>query len=111
MWLADYITRNAFSKNEPTMGDVTSGENGTASVDAELEHRGVPIVAPFGIAYNPPKNIKSVVLPTGGTTTCIGVVMDDNALKEGEVMLYSSGGASIVLKNDGTVVINGKVFE
>ena len=34
---------------------------------------------------------------------------DENVdLNPGEVMLFSSGGASIVLKNNGKVLINGK---
>ncbi len=110
MWLMDYVTRNSFSKNQPSLGDVTSSEKGTVAVEAALEHRDMPMIAPYGIAYNPPKNEKSVVLPTGNTTACIGVVSKDKNLKPGELMLYSSGGACIVLKNNGDVVINGKVF-
>ena len=41
----------------------------------------------------------------------IGVLAAAENLSEGEVMLRSSGGASIVLKNDGTVLINGRVIE
>ncbi|MCI9552842.1 MAG: hypothetical protein HFE94_04825, partial [Acutalibacter sp.] len=33
-----------------------------------------------------------------------------NALEEGEVRLYSAGGAEILLKNNGQVVVNGQVF-
>ena len=32
-------------------------------------------------------------------------------LEPGELMLYSSGGANIVLKNDGQVLINGTSIE
>ena len=52
-----------------------------------------------------------VMLPvmTGGV--CLGVVNDAGTLLPGEVRLFSAGGAEIVLKLDGTVVINGQVFE
>lgn len=40
-----------------------------------------------------------------------GVVNDAGTLLPGEVRLFSAGGAEIVLKLDGTVVINGQVFE
>ena len=46
---------------------------------------------------------------TGGV--CLGVVNDAGTLLPGEVRLFSAGGAQIVLKLDGTVVINGQVFE
>lgn len=38
-------------------------------------------------------------------------VDDAGTLLPGEVRLFSAGGAEIVLKLDGTVVINGQVFE
>ena len=47
-----------------------------------------------------------------GVQTCalpiFGVLAKYVELDEGEVMLSSKGGASIVLKNDGRVLINGK---
>ncbi len=110
MWLTDYVTKNSLSKADPSMGNITLSDVGTVAVDAAFEHRDVPIVAPFGIAYNPPQNEKSVVLPIENTSACIGVVSKNKDLKPGEIMLFSSGGASIVLKNNGDVVINGKVF-
>ena len=39
---------------------------------------------------------------------CLAALAKNVELDEGEVMLSSKGGASIVLKNDGRVLINGK---
>ena len=111
MWLLNYVTRNSFSKTEPTVGDVTAYSMGNVAVNSSLEHRDMPVIAPYGIAYNPPVGEASVVLPLVSEQACLGVVAQDKNLEEGELMLYSKGGASIVLKNDGSVVINGKVFE
>lgn len=111
MWLLNYVTRNSFSKTEPTVGDVTAYSMGNVAVNSSLEHRDMPVIAPYGIAYNPPLGEASVVLPLVSEQACLGVVAQDKNLEEGELMLYSKGGASIVLKNDGSVVINGKVFE
>ena len=36
------------------------------------------------------------------------MIANNPELEEGELMLYSKGGASIVLKNDGRVLVNGK---
>ena len=47
-------------------------------------------------------------------TDCNGAVRhvnDAGTLLPGEVRLFSAGGAEIVLKLDGTVVVNGQVFE
>lgn len=55
------------------------------------------------------ESVKTGVVTTGGV--CLGVVNDAGTLLPGEVRLFSAGGAEIVLKLDGTVVINGQVFE
>lgn len=111
MWLLDYVTRNSFSKTDPSCGDVTNCSMGNVAVNTALEHRDMPIVAPYGVVYNPPVGEKSVVLPLTKEQACVGVVSPDKGISEGELMLYSKGGAYILLKNDGTVEINGKVFE
>ncbi len=111
MWLLDYVTKNSFQKDDISCGDVTSSNMGVVAVNSSLEHRDVPIVAPFGVAYNPPVGEKSVVLPLQDGRACVGVIAPYKMLEPGEVMLFSKGGASIVLKNDGTVLINGKVYE
>ena len=111
MWLLDYVTRNSFSKTEPSIGDVTDYSMGNVAVNSSLEHRNVSVVAPYGITYNPPVGEQSVVLPVDGEFVSLGVVSQGaQNLSEGELRLRSKGGAEIVLKNDGTVVINGKVF-
>ena len=111
MWLLDYVTKNSFSKSDASCGDVTQSKLGNVAVNTSLEHRDMPIVAPFGIVYNPPVGEPSVVLPLTKKEACIGVIAPDMGLKPGELMLYSLGGASIVLKNDGSVLINGKAVE
>ncbi len=70
------------------------------------------IVAPKGIDYVPQKNDDSVVIASENERLCIGVRRSDNPyeIQTGELALYSQGGAYIILKNDGTVVINGQVF-
>ncbi len=70
------------------------------------------IVAPKGIDYVPQPNDDSVVISDENERFCIGVRRADNRynIEPGEIALYSGGGASIVLKNDGTVLINGHVF-
>ena len=40
-----------------------------------------------------------------------GTKMDSGALEQGEVEIRSLGGASILLKNDGSVVINSLVID
>ena len=49
-------------------------------------------------------------MPVYGGELCMGVVAPQEKLESGELMLYSAGGASITLKNDGNVYINGKKY-
>lgn len=111
MWLTDFVTKNSFSKTEASIGDITSAKTSAVAVNTALEQRDVPLVAPFGIAYNPPRCEKSVLLPLNSNYACIGVLCQSKDLAPGELMLFSQGGASIVLKNNGQVIINGRVFD
>lgn len=111
MWLLDYITKNSLKDAKSSKGDVTFSDADSVCVNSSLEHRNVSIVAPYGIHYNPPVGEQSVVIPVDGEFVSLGVVSQGaQSLSEGELRLCSKGGAEIVLKNDGTVVINGKVF-
>lgn len=68
------------------------------------------IVAPFGLICIPASNADGVVVPTSAGSMCIGMRIPYNNfdLQPGEVMLYSSGGATLVLKNDGKIYANGR---
>ena len=70
------------------------------------------LVAPGGLFYVPSLNEDAVVIPTESGRMCIGIRIPYNelTLEPGELMLRSEGGAYIILKNDGTVEINGKEF-
>ena len=111
MWISRYLTENSFASDPASVGEIRSaGKN--VSVSASREHRGLPVAVPYGIIYVPPIGSDSLVLPTDSGDICLGVVRrPDDGLEQGELMLYSSGGASIVLKNDGRVLINGRAVE
>lgn len=67
------------------------------------------MAVPGGIAYAPSKGEQAVVVSTEAGTVCLGVLHENTEhLEEGELMLYSAGGAVILLKNDGRVLVNGK---
>ena len=59
--------------------------------------------------YVPQGNEDAVVISTDGGRVCLGVKIpaNDYHLSPGELALYSAGGASIILKNNGSVIING----
>lgn len=101
MWLTKKET--AEKAESVKTGVVTTG-GGEISVCTELERRAPTVTVPYGMAVSVPQGTEAVM--TGGV--CLGVVNDAGTLLPGEVRLFSAGGAQIVLKLDGTVVINGR---
>lgn len=87
---------------------IASTHNSEVSTNGGVPYVNISVLSPYGIVAVPPKGTKAVVLPTGDTAVCLGTPQLVKDLKEGEVMLFSSGGASIILKNNGKVLINGK---
>lgn len=108
MWLTSFLNKEKPAKSA-TKGSITASEQRKVQIDASTQHRDVAVVAPYGIAYVPPVGEGAVVVPFEGGEACVGVISDIPVkLNRGELMLYSKGGASILLKNDGSVLINGK---
>lgn len=87
---------------------IASTYKSEVSTNGGVPYVNIPVLSPYGIVAVPPKGAKAVVLPTGNTAVCLGTPQIVEDLKEGELMLFSSGGASIILKNNGKVLINGK---
>lgn len=108
MWILNYVTKNSISDAVADKGNVKSASDGRVQINASSDYAKIPIVAPYGIAYSPVAGEESVVLSAGGEDICIGTISKSESLSPGELMLSSSGGASILLKNDGNVYINGK---
>lgn len=111
MWITTAMSKRSSSK-PASKGSVTASNNQNVEIESSAQHKDVPVVAPFGIAYVPPVGQDAVVIPFEGGEACVGVLSPcNNEIQRGELMLFSAGGASIVLKNDGSVLINGKKAE
>ena len=98
-----------------------SGESATVTIDGSHiaavsrgEEREIPIVSPGGIAWLPRRGDEVLLLRggTGGEERYLaGTVQNASpSLESGEIRLFSAGGASIVLKNDGSIELNGNVY-
>lgn len=109
MWINEYMTGRSFSAAGASAGEIRSANNGNVSVSATRDYGTLPLIAPAGIAYVPVAGASTVVMEGAGGAVCLGVaVTPQEELQPGELMLYSAGGASIVLKNSGKVLINGR---
>ena len=111
MWLMKQMAEKRVARYDiADKGTVALSEGGRVNVRASGEHVGVPVAAPYGIAYVPPEGADAVLLPASGGSVCIGSFVKDKGLEAGEIMLYSAGGAELILQNDGTILANGKVI-
>ncbi len=103
MWLTKQLNR---AKTAALMdGEVMGGEK--LEVRGESEYRSPEGLFPYGFSSLAAGGQRAVML-NGRYAGVSGV--PNAALKEGEVLLYSMGGAEIWLKNNGEIVINGQVF-
>lgn len=114
--------------NSSELGTVTSSGQEINALGLG-EYRGVPLIAPFGIRWNPPSGIGAQLIKnwhSGQSVVAIGTIVDEEVppgqielysigratvkcKEDGEIEAYSQGGAKLQLKNDGTVVVNDKV--
>jgi hypothetical protein len=106
MWLSQQMISAQKRQPSAELTEVTSN----AVMQGENEHRGVPICAPWGVAYMPPTTAQAVVVSTNAGAACVGTIEETPRIAPGELLLFSCGGASIYLKNSGEVIINGQVF-
>lgn len=92
---------------QPTVAQVSfSSDRGFGAVSSS-ESRGIPIFAPRGVAYRPCEGDRMIIMNIDGSQACIGSLCVTDGLDSGEISISSAGGAKILLKNSGEVVING----
>lgn len=108
MWLMNYITQNSMTAPSAVKGNVNKNDKDGIAVVSSGEHKKLKSCFPYGIISVPPTGERAIVLPLDDGEVGLGVIATNAELLEGELMLYSEGGASIVLKNDGRVLINGQ---
>lgn len=117
MWIAGRLGRVEEAQETAAVesGTVTIGGR-AAGVLSRGEERSLPVAAPGGYAWRP-KNGERVLVLRGGTlgeeryvAAALCETAKEMALADGEVCLFSSGGAKIVLRNDGRVEIEGEVY-
>ncbi len=109
MWINEYMAAQPLGTSSAATGQIRSAANGSVAVSSTRDYGALPMLAPAGVACVPVPGASTVVMDSAGGAVCLGVVaIPPEPLEPGEVMLYSAGGASIVLKNSGKVLINGR---
>lgn len=106
MWLTRQLTEAGGKGAKVTSGETAGGAQ--FALRGESDYQSPETLFPYGFSSFAKQGSKAVLVDG----ICAGVsALPDGSLQEGEVRLYSSGGAEILLKSNGQVVINGQIFE
>lgn len=110
MWISEKLAAGAASPSVElgltTLGGVQS------AVLTRSELRDLPVFAPSGYAWLPRAGETVLILHNGEDTPVIAGSEQGTApqgMQAGEVFLFSHGGASLFLRNDGTLCLRGNV--
>ena len=106
MWLNKNY--NSASESYAEKGTVTIG--GTQNLDAGEGARNAEVFAPYGYSFCAPAGEEVLIVgsPFGGAVA--GTKCTQENLKNGEIKICALSGAYILLRADGSVVINGTVI-
>ncbi len=106
MWLSQQLTPNE-QMRQAERGTVTLNTADGLETEGTASTRHMALYAPYGYRAAVPVGEEVLLLPLADGIAAAGTRVCTDGLQAGEVALTSAGGASLLLKNDGTVVING----
>ncbi len=110
MWLTSFMAENSKERKGVLRGCVTSSGKSGVGVMASDSHVSIPAVTPSGISSVPKKGEEAVVALLDLGEVYLGTLSKEASdLLPGEIKLFSDG-ASLTLKNDGRILIEGKVY-
>ncbi|MCI6254282.1 MAG: hypothetical protein MR621_05765 [Eubacterium coprostanoligenes] len=91
-------------------GKVTLSEN-QLEAGATVTRRNIDSYAPYGYKSVPPVDEDVIMLESNDGAVVLGALSKDEDIESGEVKISSLGGAYIILKNNGDIVLNGLVID
>lgn len=112
MWLAKQSSakmQEETKNSSEAPAKTICAKSGERFVVGASEYRTLPVCAPYGIYTKPPQGEELLILSAPSGEICLGAVENlKEELLAGEILLCSSGGASIRLCNNGKILLNGK---
>ncbi|MGN0503939.1 MAG: hypothetical protein ACI4HJ_02705 [Ruminococcus sp.] len=111
MWITRYMNESSGDRKAASLGSVTSNVGTGVEVNASASFRNLPLVTPFGVEYVPPLGESALVTEAESRRVCMGVLKSaPKNLLPGELRICSQGGASLTLKNDGRILLEGRLY-
>lgn len=108
MWLSRNFKNR--EQNTAETGVITLNKDDVTEANSSMSSRSAQCFSPYGYSARIPVGDEVLIVNGSSGSAVAGVKMDVGALEQGEVEIRSLGGATILLKNDGSVVINSLVI-
>lgn len=109
MWMSKRIVATS-EKEVAEKGKVTLSDN-QLEAGATVTRRNIDSYAPYGYKSVPPVDEDVIMLESNDGAVVLGALSKDEDIESGEVKISSLGGAYIILKNNGDIVLNGLVID
>lgn len=109
MWMSKRIVATS-EKEVAEKGKVTLSDN-HLEAGATVTRRNIDSYAPYGYKSVPPVDEDVIMLESNDGAVVLGALSKDEDIESGEVKISSLGGAYIILKNNGDIVLNGLVID
>lgn len=109
MWMSKRIVAT-LEKEVAEKGKVTLSDN-QLEAGATVTRRNIDSYAPYGYKSVPPVDEDVIMLESNDGAVVLGALSKDEDIESGEVKISSLGGAYIILKNNGDIVLNGLVID
>ena len=106
MWISRMLARS-YESEKAQSGYVSMSAGGELEVGSTVNARGIKAYSPYGYSAAVPVGEEVILIPSAEGQAILGTPESSSSLSQGEVEIASRGGARILLKNDGTVIING----
>ena len=118
MWMGKQLSAAARLRQEEYAQaevGITTMSGKAAAVHSRGEERALPLFGPAGIAWMPRAGEQVLVIKGGSEQEecCVAGVELSNVpmgMQPGELYLRSAGGASVYLRNDGRIELQGELF-
>ena len=109
MWMSKRIVATS-EKEVAEKGKVTLSDN-QLEAGATVTRRNIDSYATYGYKSVPPVDEDVIMLESNDGAVVLGALSKDEDIESGEVKISSLGGAYIILKNNGDIVLNGLVID
>lgn len=112
MWMSKNMVRSKQSENEKAeKGCVTMSSN-QLETGSTVISRGIESYAPYGYKCSMPVGEDVMIIPSDNGQAVIGTLSKPSKrLAVGEIKISSKGGATIILRNDGSIELNSLVID